>query len=87
MMIRMTNMLPRSEVSRALSSLDQEVLRSGRTVCQITTYNPTTSKAADISAVQNCFACLAKLDNVELTITIEVKNIFGNQKCWGRPWR
>ena len=42
----------RSEVARASSSLEQEVRRSGRTVRQTTTYNSTTGKAAEISAVQ-----------------------------------
>ena len=42
----------RSVVSRAPSSLEQEVLRSIRTVQQTTTYNPTTGKAAKSRAVQ-----------------------------------
>ena len=41
-----------SEVSKALSSLEQVVRRSVRTVTQTMTYNPTTGKAIDISAVQ-----------------------------------
>ena len=65
----------RSEVSRALSSLEQEVRRSGRSVRQTTTYNPTTGKAAEISAMQNYFACLAELDNEKLTTTVQVENL------------
>ena len=42
-----------SGVSRASSSLEQEVRRSGRTIRQTTTYDHTTGKAAEISAVQN----------------------------------
>ena len=45
----------RSKVSRVLSSLEQEVLRSGRTIRQTTTYDPMTGKGdpigAEISAV------------------------------------
>ena len=51
------------EVSKALSSLEQEVRRLGRTVHQITTYNPMTGKATEISAVHNYYVCLAELDN------------------------
>ena len=43
----------RCDVSRAVYSLEQEVYRSGRSVRQTTTYNPTTGKVAKISAVQN----------------------------------
>ena len=66
----------RSEVSRALLSLGQEVCRSGRTVCQTTTYDPTTGKAAEISAVQNQHAYLAELDNEELRIHIKVTHLY-----------
>merc|ERR1712153_4763 len=59
-----------SEASKASSSLEQVVRRSGRTVTQTTTYNPTTGKAAEISAVQNYYACLSELDNVELATAI-----------------
>ena len=62
----------RSEVSKTLLSLEQEVRRSGRTVRQTTTYNPTTGKAAEVSSMQNYFACMAELDNEELATTIEV---------------
>ena len=63
------------EVSKASASLEQVVHRSGRTVTQTTTYNPTTGKATDISAVQNYYACIAALDNVELATAIEVHNL------------
>ena len=63
------------EVSKASSSLEQVVRRSGRTVTQTTTYNPTTDKATDISAMQNYFACLAELDNEELTTANKVHNL------------
>ena len=62
-------------MSKASSSLEQVVRRSGRTVTQTTTYNPTTGKAAEISAVQNYYACLAELDNVELATAIKVHNL------------
>ena len=52
-------------MSRASSSLDQEAQRSNRSVCQTIAYNFTAGKAAEISAVQNYFACLAELDNEE----------------------
>ena len=61
----------RSEVSRALPSLEQEVHRSGRSMCQTTDYNPTTSKATELSTVQY-FAEIVELDNEELSNTIEV---------------
>ena len=64
-----------SEVSKASSSLEQVVRRSGRTVTQTTTYNPTTGKAAEISAMQNYYACLAELDNEEFATAIEVHNL------------
>ena len=66
-----------------MPSLEQEVHRSGRTVRQTTTYNPTTGKAAEISAMQNYFACLAKLDNEELANTIEVENLYAEVKSVG----
>jgi hypothetical protein len=69
-----------SEVSRASSSLEQEVRRSGRTVRQTMTYDPESGKAstigADISAIQNYYACLAELDNNELHMNIEVENFY-----------
>ena len=65
-----------SEVSRASASLEQEVSRSGRTVRQTTTYNPTTGKTAKIIAVQNQYACLAEVDNKELRTNIKIENFY-----------
>ena len=44
----------RSEVPRALSILEQEVRRSGRSVCETISYNPTTGtgKATELSSVK-----------------------------------
>ena len=64
-----------SEVLKVSSSLEQVVRRSGRTVTQTTTYNPTTGKATDISAMQHYFACLAELDNEELATANKVHNL------------
>ena len=64
-----------SEVSKASSSLEQVVSRSGRTVTQTTTYNPTTGRAAGISATQIYCACLAELGEEEFDTTIEVHNL------------
>ena len=66
----------KSEVSKTSSSLEHEVCRSGRTIRQTTTYNPTTDKAAEISAMYNYFACLVEFDNEELATTIKVKNLY-----------
>ena len=65
----------KSEVPRASLRLEQEVRRAVRSVRQTTTYNHTTGKAAEISAAQNCFACLAELNNEEFNSTIEVENL------------
>ena len=65
----------RSEVSRTLSSLEQELSRSGRAVRQTMTYNPTPGKATELSAVHNYFACMADLDNEESSDTIGVENL------------
>ena len=70
------NHLFRSEVSRAASSLEQEVLRSGRSVCQTMPYNPTTGKATELSAEQNHGTYLAELYNEELIDTIEVDTLY-----------
>ena len=58
-----------------MSSLKQEVYRSGRSVCQTMTCNPTTGKAAEVSSMQQYCACLAELDNEELADTIKVENL------------
>ena len=63
-------------MSRVLLSLEHEVRRSGISVHQTMTYNPTTGKATKLSAVQNYFACLAELDNEELSNTIEVEILY-----------
>ena len=57
-------------MSKAFSSLEQVVRRSGRPVTQTMIYNPTTGKAAEISAYQHYFACLAESDNEELATAI-----------------
>ena len=73
----------RSEVSRALSSLEQEVRRSVRSPRQTTNCNPTTGETTELSAVQNDVACLAELDNEELTNTIEVEIFIWKLKVLG----
>ena len=54
-------------------SLEHEVRRSGISVHQTMTYNPTTGKATKLSAVQNYFACLAELDNENFSNNVEVE--------------
>ena len=57
--------------------LQQEVRKSGRSVYQTMTYNLTTVKVTKLSAVQKYVACLAELDNEELShISIKVENIY-----------
>ena len=59
-----------------MSSLEQEVIRSGRSVRHTKTYNPTTGKAAEISDAQHYFACLPELNNGEFNTVIEVENLY-----------
>ena len=64
----------RSEVFKATSSLEQDISRSTRTICQTSTYDPINGKAVEISAIQNCFGCLAELNNDESRTNVEIDN-------------
>ena len=67
-------------MSRASSSLEQEVCKSGGTIRHTTTYNATTEKASttgvDNSAIQYYYACLSELEHDELHANIKVENSY-----------